>query len=126
MDRKVCLDTDAAIDIISGDEKVDRLVAMLPGCEACISSVTAFELLLRATNVDIAKRFINTSEILPFGCRDAIKASAIFKELKKKGQMIDFRDVFIAASCIVNDCSLATFNKKHFERIKELKLLSYD
>jgi tRNA(fMet)-specific endonuclease VapC len=37
--------------------------------------------------------------------------------------MIEFRDIFIAATCIVNELPLITLNKKHFKRIEELKLI---
>lgn len=41
--------------------------------------------------------------------------------LGDKGILIGDIDTFIAATCIVNDLTLVTNNKKHFSRIKELK-----
>lgn len=125
MDAKICLDTDIAIGIINGDKRLEKLMQKLPDYDVCITSITVFELLLRETNLDVAKRFINDLEIIQFKEREAIKASSMFKELKKKGSLIDIRDIFIAACCIVDNSSLVTFNKKHFERIKELRLIDY-
>lgn len=36
--------------------------------------------------------------------------------------MIEFRDIFIAATCIVNELPIATLNKKHFKHIEGLKI----
>lgn len=125
MDTKICLDTDIAIGIINGDKRLEKLIQKMPDYDVCITSITVFELLLRETNLDVAKRFVNDSEIIHFKDREAIKASSIFKDLKKEGSLIDIRDIFIAASCIVNNLPLVTFNKKHFERIKELNVETY-
>lgn len=125
MDQKVCLDTDVAIGILTQDKRVEHLIPKLKDYEIFITSITAFELLLRETNLEIAKRFINDFEVLHFKEKEAIKSSAIFKDLKKRGSMLDIRDVFIAGICISNNCSLATLNKKHFERIGELSLMEY-
>jgi len=37
--------------------------------------------------------------------------------------MIEFRDIFIAATCIVNDLPVRTLNKKHFDRITGLHVI---
>ena len=36
--------------------------------------------------------------------------------------MIEFRDIFIAATCIENNLPIVTLNKKHFERIAGLDI----
>ena len=58
--------------------------------------------------------------ILPFDNEIALKAARIYHDLRKKNQLIEFRDIFIAATCLVNELPLATLNKKHFERIEGL------
>jgi predicted nucleic acid-binding protein len=60
--------------------------------------------------------------ILPFDDEVSIKASEIYHELKKRNELIEFRDIFIAATCLVHKLSIMTSNKKHFERIKGLKI----
>ncbi len=37
--------------------------------------------------------------------------------------MIEFRDIFIAATCLVYELPILTFNKRHFKRIKGLEIL---
>ena len=125
MDQKICLDTDVCIAILKEDKSVKGFLDDLSDCEGYLSSITVFELLLRDTNLDVVKRFIESIQIIEFTKLDGIKSSSIFKDLKKRGLLIDIRDVFIASSCLSNHLILATFNKKHFERIKGLKLYNF-
>ncbi|WP_205569540.1 type II toxin-antitoxin system VapC family toxin [Arachidicoccus soli] len=43
--------------------------------------------------------------------------------LKKKRKQIDIADLFIAATAVIHNLSIATLNKKHFERIDELLVI---
>ena len=44
--------------------------------------------------------------------------------LKKRGEIIEDMDIMIAATCISNNLILITSNKKHFQRVKGLEVLS--
>ncbi len=123
LEQKVCLDTDVVIAILNGETRADGLIRDIENCEIFISSITLFELLLRKTNLDKIEEFKVKVNILDFDEFAARKASLIFKKLKQKGTIIDFRDLYISSITIVNNCSLATFNKKHFERIGEFGLI---
>jgi predicted nucleic acid-binding protein len=48
------------------------------------------------------------------------KATNIYASLRHEGILIDDADIFIAAFCINNACTLVTNNTKHFDRINEL------
>lgn len=61
--------------------------------------------------------------VLSFTDAVAQKAAEIYHKLRLSNQMIEFRDIFIAATCIVNELPLVTLNKKHFKRIEGLKIL---
>lgn len=124
MDKKICLDTDLCIEIIKGNHLVENFFEEFGTFEVFVSSVTVFELLLRETNLEEVKTFVDSFNVLPFDESCAAKASDIFKGLKKKGKLVDFRDIFIAAGCIINNCKLATLNIRHFENIKELNLVN--
>jgi tRNA(fMet)-specific endonuclease VapC len=67
---------------------------------------------------DLAKDF----QILPFTEPVSIKAAQIYQQLKGKNQLIEFRDIFIAATCIVNNFPVVTLNKKHFSRVEGLTI----
>ncbi|MBI2598225.1 MAG: type II toxin-antitoxin system VapC family toxin [Candidatus Diapherotrites archaeon] len=124
MDKKICLDTDLCIEIIKGNPLVESFIEDFWEFAVFISSVTVFELFLRETDIGQVKNFVDCFNVLDFDEFCAVKASDIFKELKKRGKLVDFRDIFIAASSINYGCELATFNLKHFENIKELKLVN--
>lgn len=123
MDEKICLDTDICIEIIKGNK--DFLDLISQNKEVYTTSITIFELLLRKTNTEKVESFLQDINILDFDIVCAKVASNIYKNLEKSGNLIEFRDIFIAAMATFNDCTLATLNKKHFSRIKGLKLLEF-
>jgi tRNA(fMet)-specific endonuclease VapC len=61
--------------------------------------------------------------MIDFYFRCAEKASEIYRELKAQNKMIDFRDILIGATAIANDLPIATSNKKHFERLVDIKII---
>ncbi len=50
------------------------------------------------------------------------KASEIYSDLKKKGQLIEDADILIAAMALVNNAVLVTDNVDHFKRVAGVKL----
>ena len=122
MAEKICIDTDIIIAILKKDPQALQFIKRMTEKELYITTITVFELLLRSTHLDIVKEFIETLNILPFDTSASVKASEIYKELKEKGNLIDMRDIFIAATAITNHCTLATNNIKDFVRIKEVKV----
>jgi len=60
--------------------------------------------------------------ILPFDEDVARCAAGIYQYLRKSNQLIEFRDIFIAATCIAYNYPLKTANTKHFNRIENLRL----
>ncbi|MDP4012932.1 MAG: type II toxin-antitoxin system VapC family toxin [Candidatus Nanoarchaeia archaeon] len=123
MEQKVCLDTDVVIAILNNEERAIQLIEKIKQSRVLITSITIFELFLRKTNLHAIEIFRNKVQVLDFDEDSARKASEIFKELQKKGKIIDFRDIFIASICLLNKCSLATFNRKHFENIPKIELI---
>lgn len=123
MGQKICLDTSVAIEVMNKKQRGIDIGETLGEREICIASVSLFELLLRKTNLEAVELFMERVELLNFDGIAARKASEIDKELEKNGTPIGFRDVFIAATALVNDCALATLNVKDFSRIKGLRLI---
>ena len=54
--------------------------------------------------------------------RILIDTSVVIDHFRKKNKIIEFRDIFIAATAITNDMPLSTLNIEHFERIDDLEL----
>ena len=49
-------------------------------------------------------------------------AGEILADLERRGEIIEFRDAFIASIAITYNAMLFTRNISHFERIKTIKL----
>jgi tRNA(fMet)-specific endonuclease VapC len=91
-----------------------------------ISVVSLYELYMGATTAGKERDVQILTEdisVLPFTAEVAAKAAQIYRQLKSTNQLIEFRDIFIAATCLINDLPIATLNKRHFQRIKELKFI---
>jgi len=125
MDTKICLDTDVSIEILKNTDKGNNFVASISNRDVLISSISVFELYLRETNIFAVERLVAKADVLEFSDLCAKKAAEVFKELKKRGITVPFRDLFIASTAIVNGCTLATLNVKDFKNIKDLKLLEF-
>lgn len=93
-----------------------------------ISSVTLYELYMGATTEakqrDV-KLIIGNFTILPFTDVIATRAAMLYHHLRLSNKMIEFRDLFIAATCITHELPIVTLNKKHFDRIDELEIISF-
>ena len=91
-----------------------------------VSVITVFELYNGVKTKDHSK-ILNTIfsriETLDFNKETAITAAEIYKKFKKDNQLIEFRDIFIAATALSENIPLSTLNLKHFERIKVLKII---
>lgn len=125
-ERRVCLDSSAVIAIVKCHPLAEALLQALHGRKVFLPSVAVFELLLRRTNLDVMEDFIaEARKVLPFDAEAAKIASQLDKSLKQKGMTIEWRDLFIAATAIANNCELATLNRKDFEKIEGLKLLDF-
>ena len=61
--------------------------------------------------------------MLPFD-QDVVKIAVdINNALKRKRKQIDLADLFIAATALSNKLPFATLNKKHFDRIDNLRII---
>ncbi|MGY3213678.1 type II toxin-antitoxin system VapC family toxin [Mucilaginibacter sp. HD30] len=121
------IDTNIFIDYLRAKDKTaTKLYQLSVSTELFISSISLYELYMGATTIDKEQHMKTLTEgftILPFTNHVAIKSAKIYQQLKAKNQMIEFRDIFIAATCIVNDLPIVTLNIKHFDRIAELRIM---
>ena len=67
---------------------------------------------------------LNQHSILSFTRESARKAAEKGAELKDKGIQIEVRDLFNASICLVRKMPILTKNKTHYERIKDLTVLT--
>lgn len=108
------------------DKQATSLYKISDNSDLFISSVSLYELYMGATTKEKEKDVQSITEdlsVLPFTDTVAQKAAQIYHQLRLNNQMIEFRDIFIAATCIVNELPIVTLNKKHFKRVDGLKIL---
>lgn len=123
MDRKICLDSDIIINFLRKNQKTKEILNKL-GEEFYTTQINAFEIWSGRLIYEekTIKDMLNSLIKLDFDEDAALKAGDILINLKKSGNIIDFRDLFIASICISNNIELLTNNKKHFERLKNFGL----
>jgi len=129
---KLLLDSDILIYFLKGNRQVVEHVAKHDPEDLLTSRINYTELLYGAynsarveNNLRIILPFLENFEILEFDK----SASEIFAKekarLKKSGTLIADMDLMIASIAIANDVALVTNNSKHFERVKNLKLVRW-
>lgn len=72
--------------------------------------------------LDLFLSFVGQNTVLPLTQEVADIAAEIYADVRKSGQPIDDIDLLIAATAIANGLILVTHNRKHFERIVQLKV----
>lgn len=122
------IDTSIFIDYLRAKNKANTRLYKLPDDSVIyVSSVTLYELYMGATN---SKKWLDIQvltddiPVLPFSQEIAEKAAIIFHELKNANKLIEFRDIFIAATAIVHHFPILTRNSKHFKRIDGLAVIT--
>jgi tRNA(fMet)-specific endonuclease VapC len=123
---RVVVDTNIFIDYLRAKDKKNTDLYKIPNSKRIyISSVTLYELLMGATNEqknEDVHLLTDDTIILPFDEDVSIRASEIYHELRRTNKMIEFRDIFIAATCLIHNLPIKTKNKEHFKRIEGLKM----
>ena len=120
------VDTGVFIDYLRAKDKSKTVLQNLPdNLELYISPITLYELYMGAITppkwVDV-KTLTDDIPVLPFTKAISEKAAIVYQELRKDNKIIEFRDIFIAATALVHDLPVLTRNKKHFTRVKGLKV----
>ncbi|HZA50387.1 MAG TPA: type II toxin-antitoxin system VapC family toxin [Myxococcaceae bacterium] len=121
----IIADSDVLIDFLRGRGAARRVAIELETRSFGTTAITAFEIHSGARTPRQKKSvetLLEAMTILPFGPEEARIAADIRHEMESQGHPIGMADYMIAAVCIAADGVLLTRNRKHFERIKQLKL----
>ena len=126
-DKVILVDTSILIDYYRKTDK-ERTVwihLVRQGYSFAISSITKYEIYAGATAGQLTfwNSVFQSIPILPLDEVSVDTAISLNSVLKKKRRQIDMADLFIAATAVANELSLATLNRKHFERIETLVLI---
>jgi tRNA(fMet)-specific endonuclease VapC len=128
--RRILADTSVIIEFLRKAHKENAWLWKLKETSTCfISSITLFELLSGAKtdkHVEDIHKITKWIETIEFDDEIATLAASIFRNLKQQNQLIDYRDIFIAATAKYHNLKLATLNMNHFKRIENLILLDFE
>jgi tRNA(fMet)-specific endonuclease VapC len=125
--RRILVDTSVIIDFLRKSQKEKSWLWEIKENDTCfISSITLFELLSGAKtdrHLEDIDKITKWIESIDFNDETATVAALIVRNLKERNQLIDYRDIFIAATAKYYHLTLATLNRNHFERIEGITLL---
>jgi len=131
--NRTIIDTDILIDFLINRKEVVEFVTQLEEKKIILSStaINAFELYYgahkskqSAKTLQATKNLLDRLVLFPLTLRSAQRAGHIYAELELKGNPIGLRDTFIASIALTRRCSIATKNTVHFEKVKDLTVIT--
>ena len=123
------IDTNICVFAVKHHENViARLKARSPD-DFRISSVSIAEIWYgiekshhRAKNLEIWRNFLMPIQVADFDQKAAEAYGTIRRQLESAGKMIGDHDCMIAATALVNHCTVITNNTREFHRVAKLKV----
>jgi len=132
--RRLCLDTDILIDYLRKPSDTVKLLMekIYEGkISAYTTTVNSFEIWLGTflapkprELIKETEDFLSQLEILNLDYEASVEASRTMMTLRKQGQTIEIRDLFVSSVSKVNGMPLVTRNIKHYKRIPRLTVLT--
>lgn len=128
----IILDADVIIQGEKGTFDLRKWVASRPSDQFEIAAITVAELwhgVERATGRHRIARerylqaVLESVPIIPYTEQTAYEHARIRAELEVSGKMIGFYDLIVGATALERGNQVATFNKRHFARIKGLSII---
>jgi len=124
----VLVDTSILIDYYRKSDKSKSIWVNLvrQGHTFAVSAITKYEIYSGATENQLAfwNNVFRSMTILPFDEACVDSAVLINAVLKRKRKQIGIADLFIAATAMSHQLPIATLNRKHFERVDDLRILN--
>ena len=129
----ICIDSSCIIDFLNGDENAKNIINKYFN-EIVTTEINTFEIFLgiyQQKKIDTqeeasAEAFFNEIVVLSYGIDCGRNSARLLANLKKNGREIEQNDCHIFSIMAANGCDkIITRNKKHFERIKGIKVISY-
>ena len=124
-----CIDTDIVIADFRGDESIKERLRGISTDSLFVTPITLCELYRGAFlsgNVEKNKlligKLLEKVNILNFDLPACEIFGNAYKMLRNLGKLTQDSDLMTASICIYNNLILITRNKKHFEKIKGLKV----
>ena len=102
--------------------------------DLCTTEINVYELVVgtelknekKSEELQKILSMLSRIKVFPIDRKSSIKAGSISGNLRKKGNIIGDNDCLVAGTALANGVTtIVTRNKKHFERITEIKVMSY-
>jgi tRNA(fMet)-specific endonuclease VapC len=123
----ILADTDVLIDYLAGVQPIaGEIASYIESGLLFTSAINCFELLSGAREGkrgDPVRHFVRSIPVLAIDRQAAVEAAKVRRQLAGLGLTIPAADSLIAGTAIVNDLPLLTRNRKHFQRIANLRLV---
>ena len=123
----ILIDTTIFIDHLRKQNKTKSILYHLTGTSVLYTAtMVEFELFAGATNqqkYQDVQQVLKACSVLPLTSPIAQRAGNIYQDLKRQNQIIEIRDILIAATALEEGLPVMTMNDKHFRRIQGIHLL---
>ncbi|KKU92170.1 MAG: putative ribonuclease VapC [Microgenomates group bacterium GW2011_GWA1_48_10] len=124
------LDTSVIIDYLKGNPTattmIDSLEGEFYGSFICLAELyEGLERMTSRTKIEpvIKDHFASYHHVFGLDEKICQNFAQVRVDLKKRGEIIEDMDIFIAATCLAHNLTLVTKNPKHFSRVKNLETL---
>jgi predicted nucleic acid-binding protein len=126
-DKIILVDTSILIDYYRITDKNNSawIALVRQGYSFSISAITKYEIYSGATASQLTfwDTVLQAVTVIPLDEATVDTAVTINNAPKRKRKQIDLADLFIGATAVAHNLSLATLNRKHFDRIDTLHLI---
>lgn len=126
-DNHIVVDTSVIIDHLRKRNKRNSHLFRIIGYYSMhLPSIVLFELFAGAKDrrkQDDIENLLVLFQPVVFHGPVARQSASIYRTLKENNQLIEIRDIFIAASAMYLDLPLFSLNIEHFQRIEGLHLI---
>jgi len=126
---KYVLDSDWVGDYLKGKKEANELVSSLVADGLAITLITFGEIYEgiyygpnSKNHENGFRKFLQGVDVLPLNRRIMQRFARLRGQLRRHGKLIGDPDLLIAATVLHHDLTLLTRNRRHFDRIPELKL----
>ena len=130
---KYLLDSNFCISVLRRRGWALAALASVPVQEVAVSAITVGELYHGAHRADQPRKevakveaFLKPIAILPLGREEAIQWGILEARLRTQGNPIEAEDAMIAATAQAHGMIVVTGNLRHFERLKDLKVVDWE
>jgi tRNA(fMet)-specific endonuclease VapC len=124
------LDTDWIINLLAGKKDAEERIQQFDPEEIVVSLVAVAEIYEGAYNfanpeahIKTFRSFLSNFQLLNLNLPIIEKFAEVRAHLRRKGQMISDFDILLGATALHYDLIVLTYNKKHFQRIPDIRII---